>query len=65
VETVLEPLPYECSAWLLGERATFGVPVRSTVVRDVRGRSLVLFPSEWDRRQAEKKNPGHRLVDVA
>ena len=65
VETALEPLPYECSAWLQGDRASFVVPVRSTVVRDARGRSLVLFPSEWDRRQAAKRNPEHQLVDVA
>jgi len=65
VETTLEALPYECSAWLEGDRGSFVVGARSTVVRDVRGRSLVLFPTEWDKRQAAKRNPEHQLRDVA
>jgi peptide chain release factor 3 len=65
VETTLEPLPYECSAWLEGDRASFQLGARTAVVQDARGRSLVLFPTEWDKRQAMKRNPEHRLLDVA
>ena len=65
VETSLEPLPYECSAWLEGDRKSFQLGARTAVVQDARGRSLVLFPSEWDKRQAMKRNPEHRLLDVA
>ncbi len=65
VETTLTPLPYECSAWLEGERADFVMPTRSIVARDARGRLLVLFLSELEKRMAERANPRHRLLDVA
>jgi peptide chain release factor 3 len=65
VETVLEPLPYECSAWLDGDRKSFVTAARTAVVKDRRGRTLVLFPTEWDKRQATKRNPDHQLRDVA
>ena len=65
VETTLEPLPYECSAWLDGDRKSFVTAARTAVVRDRRGRMLVLFPTEWDKRQATKRNQDHQLRDVA
>jgi peptide chain release factor 3 len=65
VETTLEPLPYECSAWLDGDRKSFVTAARTAVVKDRRGRTLVLFPTEWDKRQATKRNPDHQLRDVA
>ncbi|MGQ0553700.1 MAG: peptide chain release factor 3 [Planctomycetota bacterium] len=65
VETQLEHLPYECSAWLDGDRAAFQAPARSTLVLDDRGRTLVLFLSEWDKQYAMRQNPEHRLLDVA
>ncbi len=65
VETEITPLPYECSAWLEGDRATFVAPTRSIVARDSRDRTVVLFVSEWDKRSAANKNPGHRLLDYA
>jgi len=65
VETSLTPLPYECSAWLDGERASFHEPTTSLVVRDARGRTVVLFASEWDKRSAERKHPQHKLLDYA
>ena len=65
VETVFTPLPYSCSAWLEGDFATFTMPLRSTVARDARGRRLLLFLSEWDKKLAQRQNPGHRLLDIA
>jgi peptide chain release factor 3 len=65
VETSLTPLPYECSAWLEGERASFHEPTTSLVTKDARGRTVVLFASEWDKRSAERKHPQHRLLDYA
>ena len=63
VETALTPLPYECSAWLEGDRASFRAPVRSAFARDARGKTMVLFVSEWDKRAAAKNNPEHRLLE--
>jgi peptide chain release factor 3 len=64
-ETTLTPLPYVCSAWLEGERATFAPPTTALVARDRRDRTVVLFTSEWDKKSAAKKHPGHRLLDLA
>jgi len=65
VETMLTPLPYECSAWLEGDRSTFAPPTTAAIVRDVRGRTVVLFTSEWDKRSAARKHPQHRLLDLS
>jgi peptide chain release factor 3 len=64
-ETILTPLPYVCSAWLEGERARFTPPTTALVARDRRGRTVVLFTSEWDKKNAAKKHPEHRLLDLA
>jgi peptide chain release factor 3 len=64
-ETSMSPLPYECSAWLEGPRETFNPPTTALVARDHRGRTVVLFTSEWDKKNAAKKHPGHRLLDLA
>jgi peptide chain release factor 3 len=65
VETVLTQLPYQCSAWLEGDFATFKLPMRSAVARDAQGRRLLLFVSEWDKKLAARENPDHRLLDLA
>ena len=65
VETTISRLPYECSAWLEGERASFSPPTTSIVTRDARGRTVVLFASLWDKRAAVRKHPGHQLLDYA
>jgi peptide chain release factor 3 len=64
-ETTLTPLAFECSAWLEGERASFSPPTTALVARDRRDRTVVLFTSEWDKRNAAKKHPQHRLLDLA
>jgi len=65
VETTLAPLGFECSAWVEGDPETFQAPTTSLVAKDARGRKVVLFTSEWDKRAAARKNPGHRLLDYA
>jgi peptide chain release factor 3 len=65
VETTQSQLGFECSAWLEGDRATFIAPTTSMLTKDARGRSVVLFMSEWDKQSAARKNPGHRLLDFA
>ena len=65
VETHLSTLPYECSAWLVGDPDTFKKPYSSTIAKDSRGRPVVLFTSPWDKRSAQEKNPEHKLIDYA
>jgi peptide chain release factor 3 len=65
VETHVTPLPFACSAWLEGERASFSEPTTSLVAQDARGRVVVLFTSEWDKLAAGRRHPGHRLLDYA
>jgi peptide chain release factor 3 len=65
VETTLTPLPFECSAWLVGDRATFKKPYSAAIARDSRDRAVVLFTSPWDKRSASEKNPEHKLIDFA
>src|SRR5262249_39617514 len=65
VETTLGPLPYECSAWLEGERASLTRPTAALVPRDLGGGTVVLFRGEWDKKNAARKHPQHRLLDLA
>jgi peptide chain release factor 3 len=64
-DTTMTPLPYDCSAWLEGPRATFTPPTTAIVAHDHRDRTVVLFTSEWDKKSAAKKHPEHRLLDLA
>nr|MBA3685955.1 peptide chain release factor 3 [Planctomycetota bacterium] len=63
VETHLTMLPYECSAWLIGDVDAFKKPYSAALARDSRGRAVVLFTSQWDKRSAAEKNPEHKLVE--
>lgn len=64
VETLLTPLPYKCSAWLLGDVASFQKTTGSLLAQDRMERPIVLFPDMWDREYAEKQNPQHQFVDM-
>jgi peptide chain release factor 3 len=64
VETVLTPLPYECSGWLLGDLATFKKTSTSMLVEDRQGRPMVLFSSQWEKQYSIKQNPEHQIVDL-
>jgi peptide chain release factor 3 len=64
VETILTPLPYQCSAWILGDIATFAKSYSSVIVLDKQGRPMILFTDQWDKQQCINKNPKHQLVDV-
>ena len=65
VQTNVSFLPYECSAWLEDDELEFKAPTTALVARDDRGRRVVLFQSEWDKRNAAKMNPEHKLLDIA
>lgn len=64
VETILTPMPYQCSAWLLGDLKTFKKTTSSQIVRDRFGRPMVLFSEVWEKQYAMKQNPDHQLVDM-
>ncbi len=65
VDTVLELLPYTCSAWLGGDPDAFDPPVSVLKTRDRRNRPVVLFKTPWDKEYTAKKCPGHTLADMA
>jgi peptide chain release factor 3 len=64
VETLLDQLPYTCSAWLEGDPATFNPPSASMIVKDQRGRVVVLFGDQLMKSIARDRNPAHRLLEM-
>lgn len=64
VETVLSPLPYHCSAWLIGDLSTFKKTTTCLIAYDKSHRPIVLFGEAWEKQYAIKQNPEHQLVDV-
>lgn len=64
VDTILTPLPYQCSAWLLGDFQTFKKTTTSLIVQDRFERPIVLFSEQWEKQYAIKQNPDHQLVDI-
>lgn len=64
VETVLNPLSYQCSAWVMGDLKTLKLPTGATLVRDRHDRPMALFSSQWEKQYCTKQNPEHTLVDV-
>ncbi len=64
VETHLSPLPYQCSAWIIGDLTAFENPTSSMIVQDRQGRPMALFSNQWEKRYCADRNPNHQLVDV-
>lgn len=64
VETLLSPLSYHCSAWLIGDLKTFAKPSNAMVVKDRFERPIVLFGEQWEKQYAIKQNPNHQLLDI-
>lgn len=63
-ETILTPLPYQCSAWILGDMKNFVKPSSAILVLDRQDRPMALFTSQWEKQYCIKQNPKHELVDV-
>ncbi len=63
-ETQLELLPYQSSAWLVGDPETFDPPVQVLKTRDRRDRPVILFKTPWDKEYTQRKCPDHKLVDM-
>ena len=64
VDTVLDVLPFTCSAWLEGDPDTFKAPSASMIVKDQRGRVVVLFGDNLMKTIARDRNPGHTLKEM-
>ena len=65
VDTKLDLLPYECSAWLQGDPKSFVKSSTSMVARDARNRAIVLFRSPWEKQYLSEKNPQHTLTEFS
>lgn len=64
VDTVLSPLSFSCSAWILGDAKTFEKSSNSALVLDRFGRPMALFTSQWEKQYSIKQNPKLEFVDV-
>jgi peptide chain release factor 3 len=64
VETILTPLPYQCSAWLTGDMTQFEKTTTCLLVKDRQQRPMVLFTTPWDKQYCMKQNPKHQFIDV-
>ncbi|MBI5346478.1 MAG: peptide chain release factor 3 [Chlamydiae bacterium] len=64
VDTILTLLPYQCSAWIIGDLKTFNKTTTSLIVLDRQDRPMVLFNAQWDKQYTITQNPKHQLVDV-
>jgi peptide chain release factor 3 len=64
VETILTPLPYQCSAWILGDVKAYVKSTNSLIVKDKLNRPMGLFQDQWDKQYCMRHNPKHQLVDI-
>jgi peptide chain release factor 3 len=64
VETILSSLPYQCSAWLIGNLDTFQKTTNGLLLHDRHDRPIVLFTEQWEKQYAIKLNPNHQLLDI-
>lgn len=64
VETLVSPLPYKCSAWLIGDVKTFQKTSQCMLAQDRDEKPIVLFSEVWEKQYAMKQNPSHQLVDI-
>ncbi len=64
VETVVDALPFTCSAWLDGNPSTFKSPSASMIVKDQRDRVVILFGDQLMKTIARDRNPDHTLRDM-
>ncbi len=56
-ESTLSFLPYQCSAWIIGDISTYKKPFNSILVRDKEDKYMGLFGSVWEKDYAIKENP--------
>lgn len=64
VDTILTPLPFQCSAWIQGDIKTFNKSSNSMLVKDRWGRPMALFTSQWEKQYSIRENPKMQFVDI-
>jgi peptide chain release factor 3 len=64
VETMITSLPYQCSAWIIGDMSTFQKSSHCMLVKDIHDKPMALFGSNWEKDYAMKKNPDHQFLDL-
>lgn len=64
VETVITPLPYQYSAWIIGDMAAFEKTSSCLLVKDSHERPMGLFSTQWEKQYCMKQNPRHQFADV-
>jgi peptide chain release factor 3 len=64
VDTVLTPLSYQCSAWVVGDMNAFKKMTNSLLVQDRQERPIVLFTSAWEKQYTVEQNPKHQFLDI-
>lgn len=63
-ETILTPLPYQCSSWILGDMSKFEKTSTCLLVKDRKERPMALFTTQWEKQYCMKQNPNHQFVDM-
>jgi peptide chain release factor 3 len=64
VETHLTPLSYQCSAWMVGDMQSFQKSSNSILVKDCKGKPMVLFNSQWEKEYVKRLNPHCQFIDL-
>ena len=65
METILDVLPYQEGAWLIGDPRDLRKPQTASLALDSQGRVVVLFTGSWERKFVLERNPQHELKDFA
>lgn len=63
VETILDHLPYQESAWLIGDPKTLRKPQGAALALDKQGRVVILFTGAWERKFVLERNPEVQLKE--
>jgi peptide chain release factor 3 len=67
IQCSVEPLPYTAARWPMtdeGQPASLTLPLTGVqLVKDRKGRDVVLFASDWELRYCADRNPGVRFYD--
>ncbi len=63
-DTEITFLPYQCSAWIIGDISTYQKPFNSILVQDNTGKYMGLFNSPWEKNHAIQQNPKLEFKDI-
>src|SRR3989344_4752719 len=63
-ETSLTFLPYQCSAWIIGDISIYKKPMNSILAQDASGQFMGLFSTVWEKNHAIKENPILEFKDI-